>query len=490
MILNTLIHPGIANSLIFAIRKKSRDWHPRRLRFAVTGFTWLTLVALTVIAAFYFKHPLFYFWRDIETPLLLLAGAAGACFALRASMRATGRRDRLEAGARLAVCVALLSLSLGQEAWFRWQQFWVLQGGPPTERVGRHFVVGFREFAEVKSLAERGLIGGIYVTRRNLRGESAQSLRRRIDELQEARARAQLPPLFVMADQEGGEVAHLSPLIGAMPALAELLADDPRNLDARARAQGELEGRALASLGINLNLSPVVDLKPGGKEDWPDRHTKISRRAIAADPQVVAQVAAAYGAGLVAAGITPTVKHFPGLGRVRADTHLVEARLAGDLDSQAADWLPFREVTARTGAAMMLAHVRLTDVDPQAPASLSRAVVQGVLRESWNYQGILMTDDLNMGAVYAKGIGCSAAAALNAGVDLVLVTYDPDQYYRALYAAARALRKGGIDARREAESAKRLERFWNEPREYIKETISYRTSPPRPPGNAISLPVT
>jgi beta-N-acetylhexosaminidase len=110
---------------------------------------------------------------------------------------------------------------------------------------------------------------------------------------------------------------------------------------------------------------------------------------------------------------------------------------------------------------MMLAHVRLPDIDPQLPASLSRALVQGILRkkggDGWNYQGILITDDLNMGAVYNEGIGRAAAAALDAGVDLVLVSYDHDQYYPALYAAADAWRKGGIDIGREAESAKRLE---------------------------------
>ncbi|MDR1936351.1 MAG: hypothetical protein LBS49_12365, partial [Candidatus Accumulibacter sp.] len=223
------------------------------------------------------------------------------------------------------------------------------------------------------------------------------------------RRRAGLPPLFVMADQEGGEVSHLSPLVEPLPALAGLLADGAADLEARARAQGERQGRALAALGINMNLSPVVDLKPSGKEDWPDRRTLISRRAIAADPRIVAWVASAYGAGLAASGVLPTVKHFPGLGRVRGDTHFVKASLPSDPVARAADWLPFREVTARTGAAMMLAHVRLPDIDPDAPASLSRALVQDVLRkrggEGWNYQGILITDDLNMGAVYADGIG-------------------------------------------------------------------------------------
>ncbi|MDR2638065.1 MAG: hypothetical protein LBB55_06985, partial [Zoogloeaceae bacterium] len=381
-----------------------------------TFLAWCALLALTVLAARYFKHPLLYVWRGAETPLLLLAGICGACFAQRALRRAARWRGRLEAGMRFALCLLLLCLTAWQEGVFRWQQYQVLQGGGAMERMGRHFVVGFRDFDEVMPLAERGLIGGIYITRHNLRGESAQSLRQHIDELQTARARAGLPPLFVMADQEGGKVSHLSPLIAPMPALADLLAAGMENLEARARAQGERQGRDLAALGVNMNLSPVVDLKPSRKKDWPDAYTRIERRAIAADPWIVTRVASAYGAGLAASGVQPTVKHFPGLGRVRGDTHLVEASLPLDPVERAADWLPFREVTARTGAAMMLAHVRLPDIDPHAPASISRALVQGVLRkqggEGWNYQGLLITDDLNMGAVYAGGVGRAAASAL------------------------------------------------------------------------------
>ncbi|MDR0634776.1 MAG: hypothetical protein LBF91_07345 [Azoarcus sp.] len=438
----------------------------RRVRLAAWQraiLAWIVLAALIFVAARYFKHPAFHFWRGAEMPTLLLAAIGGACLAYRA-LRAASRRGRLEPALRLAACLLLLCLVAGQEGGFRWQRLQVLRGGVAMARMGRHFVVGFRDFDDLQTLAERGLIGGIYITRRNLRGESVQSLRRRIDALQATRARAGLPPLFVVADQEGGTVSHLSPLIEPMPSLATLVAEGEENLEMRARDYGERQGRALAALGINMNLSPVVDLAPGKKGDWADRHTLIERRAIAADPRIVTKVAAAYGAGLAANGILPTVKHFPGLGRVEGDTHLVEASLTLTPAERAADWLPFREVTARTGAAMMLSHVRLPDIDPHAPASLSRTLVQDVLRgkdgDGWNYQGILMTDDLNMGAVYAAGIGHAAAAALDAGVDLVLVSHDPDQYYRALHAAAAQWRNDGIDARRESESAKRLDRYW------------------------------
>jgi beta-N-acetylhexosaminidase len=434
------------------------------LAWLKTVLAWAALAALSFVAARYFKHPLLYAWRSVETPVLLLAGGGGAWLALRALRGAARGRSKREPGLRLAACLWMLCLVIGQEGCFRWQQYEVLQGGMAMERMGRHFVVGFRDFDELKPLAKRGLIGGIYIARRNIEGESVQTLRRRIDELQDARRRAGLPPLFVMADQEGGGVSHLSPLVESMPPLAALAAAGAQDLEARARDYGERQGRALAALGVNMNLSPVVDLKPDRKGNWADRHTRIERRAIASDPRIVTRVASAYGAGLAASGVQPTVKHFPGLGRVQGDTHLAQASLSSDPAARAADWLPFREVTANTGAAMMLAHVRLPDIDPRAPASLSRALVQDILRRKegngWNYQGILITDDLNMGAVYGEGIGRSAVAALDAGVDLILISYDPDQYYPALHAAASAWRGGGIDVEREVESAKRLDEYW------------------------------
>ncbi|MDR1063279.1 MAG: hypothetical protein LBL48_04995, partial [Azoarcus sp.] len=162
----------------------------RPVAWTKTTLAWIALAALTFIAARYFKHPLFHFWRGLELPVLLLAGGGGAWFALRAlrgAKSAGSRQGKAEAGLRLAVCLSLLILVAGQEGCFRWQRFQVLQGGVAVERMGRHFVVGFRNFDEVTPLAERGLIGGIYITKRNLRGESVQSLRQRIDGLQEAR---------------------------------------------------------------------------------------------------------------------------------------------------------------------------------------------------------------------------------------------------------------------------------------------------------------
>jgi beta-N-acetylhexosaminidase len=421
---------------------------------------------MTVMAWGYFKHPIFLSWRSFETPTMLIVACVGGWCARHAIKLALSSPRRLESRFRLVLSVLLAALVIGQEGWFRWQQCQVLWGGAALSRIGQHFIVGFQDFDDVKPLAEHGLIGGIYITQRNLKGETAASLKKRIDELQALRTQAKLPPLFVVADQEGGKVSHLSPLIERMPPLSSLLIDGTENLESRARAYGEQQGRSLANIGINMNLAPVVDLKVESEEKWTDARSLIKQRAIDSDPWVVSRVAIAYGKGLTTSGIQPTVKHFPGLGRVKADTHLVKASLITDPVEQAADWLPFREVTAHTGAAMMLSHVRLPDIDPDRPVSLSRVVVQDVLRKKdgngWNYQGLLITDDLNMGAVYGDGIGRAAIAALDAGVDMILVSYDPEQYYRAIYATWKAWKRGNVDARRETESTNRLIQYWKQ----------------------------
>lgn len=420
----------------------------------------LGLVALTV-TAWHLKHPLLYRLRPVETPLLLglsigLAYAAGRRLGRRAHWR-----QGIVPGLALAGALLTLSLTLANEVLFQWQKYQVLAGGPVLRRLGSHFVVGFRDFADLRPLAERGLIGGIYVSRANLRGRTRAEIQQEIAELQALRRGAGLPPLFVAADQEGGSVAHLSPLVEAQPPLASLVGRDaPAAQGERARQYGRRQGRALAELGINLNLSPVVDLKPVGGRTWKDRHTLLDRRAIAADPAPVTAIASGYSRGLAESGVQPTVKHFPGLARVRGDTHLVRARLDGPPAALARDWQPFRTVTAESGAAMMLAHVVLPAVDARYPVSTSRAVAHDLLRRQWGYAGLLITDDLNMGAVYADGIGPAATRALDAGVDLILVSYDPDQYYRALYAAARGWRQGAINALRETESAQRLAEHW------------------------------
>jgi beta-N-acetylhexosaminidase len=354
-------------------------------------------------------------------------------------------------------CLPPLSM-LGSDAVFEWRKQRVLLADAPQVRsLGRHFMVGYTSFPEVAALAEKGLISGVYITKHNIRGSSAAGLKQEIATLQEKRRAAGLPPLIVAADQEGGIVSHLAPPLTKLPALSTLAGLAPEVRAEKAEAFGRTHGQELAALGVNLNLAPVLDLRPELKRNRLDFNTLIGQRAISDDPAVVADIAQAYVSGLEASGISAAVKHFPGLGRVRADTHHFNADLdtpTGELE--ASDWIPFRRVLAGSRAQLMIGHVTLTSVDPDRPASHSKRVVDGLIRKKWNYQGIVMTDDLVMGAIYQRNVCTAVVEALNAGVDLLLVAFDGKQFYRIFSCAMAASVDGRLDATMLIDSGKRL----------------------------------
>jgi len=435
-----------------ALVQRVRNTAPSILGWGVSG--------LLIFWAMHLRHPLMYFLRPVETPFLLMVGLIGSIMAFRAWHRTVWFSTRMRHAATLILMLAILCLTVSAEWRYQVQRREVLAARWDMRAIGRHFVIGFRDWGALPELAQKGLIGGIYLTARNVEGLDVQTVSRRVAHLQALRAKAGLPPLLVAADQEGGKIAHLSPLLPRTPPLSSIAHLSPRQAADAAYAYGLRQGRSLHGVGVNLNLSPVVDLKPAKPIAFGDTHTRISQRAIAGDTEVVANIARAYSAGLEAAGVQPTLKHFPGLGRVRQDTHHRAAWLNLPREDLTQDWLPFREVSRDTGAAIMLGHVVLGQIDPQHAVSHSERVVQRVIRQEWGYRGLLITDDLNMGAVYGKGIGTVAAEALNAGVDLILISYDPDQYFPALHTAAKRLFSGSMDKQRLVQSDKRLiERF-------------------------------
>lgn len=349
-------------------------------------------------------------------------------------------------------------LMLGAHAVFEWRKQSVLQIHVTQARsLGRHFVVGYSSFPEVAVLAEKGLISGVYITKHNVAASSPARLKEEIVALQEKRRAAGLPPLIVAADQEGGIVSHLSPPLTKLPALSTLESLAPELRAEKAAAFGRTHGGEMAALGVNLNLAPVLDLRPEPKRNRLDFNTLIGQRAISDDPLFVADIARAYVNGLEASGVGAAVKHFPGLGRVRTDTHHFSANLDTPMDElEASDWIPFKQVLAGSKAQLMIGHVALTSVDPDRPASHSKRVVDGIVRKKWNFQGVVMTDDLVMGAIYQRNVCTAVAEALNAGVDLLLVAFDGTQFYRIFACAVAASAEGRLDAAMLRDSEARL----------------------------------
>lgn len=385
---------------------------------------------------------------------LLLAGLVGLGVV---TARGTWRHGIAGKLLVLMWCLPAIALALATTT-FQLRRQNVLQAdGPRVQDLGRRFIVGYSSWDEIAPLAAKGLIAGVYITHRNIKGRTVEALRSDIANLQAMRRAADLPPLIVAADQEGGIVSHLSPQLTSLPALSTLTALPTDERSRKAEDFGRIHGRELASLGITLNFAPVVDLLRHRSRNPLDFHSLIRWRAISSDPAIATDIAVAYLRGLEAFGVAGTVKHFPGLGRIQTDTHHFRASLDTPLaELEATDWIPFRQTLTQSNAWLMVGHVAVAEIDPGRAASHSRAVVTDLIRGKWGHDGLIVTDDLAMGPIHQYGVCAATVDALNAGVDLLLIAYDGQQFYRVFDCALTASASGRIDETAMAKSIARL----------------------------------
>ncbi len=352
-------------------------------------------------------------------------------------------------------------LSIKNEAVFCYKKYKVIHAPPhQISQYGKHFIVGYDSFDEVKDLVLSGSIGGVYVAGKNATGKNRSQIRKEIKAIQDIRKEQGLPPLFIATDQEGGVVSRLSPPLTRFPSMSSILEYNQTNYQQVAH-YAALQAIELSDMGINLNFSPVVDLKIPQPNHHLNQRTMLYSRAISSDHRIVTIAALTYCRELREFGIFPTLKHFPGLGRVREDTHLLPGILNRDETFlKENDWQPFIQVTRQTDAFMMIGHVRLDRIDHINLASYSTAVIQGIIRGKMKFDGIIITDDLNMGAISRNGeeIGKIAVKALNAGADLLLFSYNGNQYYPAMYEVIKAANKNRLNTLRIHQSSVRLEK--------------------------------
>ncbi len=328
-------------------------------------------------------------------------------------------------------------------------------------RIGAHIIVGYDVASQLTPFLKRGAIGGIFVTKRNSRRRSTAKLAAEISKFRELAAGRTQRPLWISTDQEGGVVSRLTPPLPRQRALKHVVLGAGTEIEREkaVRAFALKQARALSDVGVNINFAPVVDLGPV-RALKRDRYTRLGERAISRDPGIVTFAAATYCEALAMHDVLCTLKHFPGLSRVRVDTHLVSAKLkvARD-DMEGQDWVPFREVLEAAPAALMIGHPHIEAIDADNPASTSAKVIGGIVRSEWKFNGLVITDDLDMGAIRKRpgGIGKAALDALNAGADLVLFTFDPSRIVPVYYALLKAFDDGRLDKAKLDASARRLD---------------------------------
>jgi beta-N-acetylhexosaminidase len=249
--------------------------------------------------------------------------------------------------------------------------------------------------------------------------ESPAQLRDLTLSLWQAAAEGGLPPPLIGIDQEGGQLIAISPGATELPGNMALGATrDP----ALARQAGRILGRELLAMGINLNFAPAMDVNINPE------NPVIGVRSFGDNPALVAEMGVAVIQGMQAEGVIATAKHFPGHGDTQLDSHDTAPVISHSLDRvEAVELAPFRAAIEAGVGAVMSAHIRFDALDDKQPATLSRAILTGLLREQMGFNGLIITDAMDMQAVARLGSLESISAAIHAGADLVLLGHLSDQ---------------------------------------------------------------
>jgi beta-N-acetylhexosaminidase len=267
-----------------------------------------------------------------------------------------------------------------------------------------------------------GKIGGLllFAFRGNIR--SRDQVRAMLHEAQDAAARGGLPAVPVAVDQEGGSVVRVGYRAVFPSAMAIGATGDPRNAGRAARAVAE----GLLADGITVNHAPVCDV------NVEPRNPVIGTRSFGDEPERVAQFAAAWVRGSEGAGVASTPKHFPGHGDTSVDSHFARPEVTADRATlERRELVPFKSAFAAGATTVMSAHIRYTALDTLAPATISRPILTDLLRRDLHFDGLSMTDSLDMSGIADISIEDIMVRGVEAGADAMMVTTGPDQQLAA-----------------------------------------------------------
>jgi beta-N-acetylhexosaminidase len=295
------------------------------------------------------------------------------------------------------------------------------------------FTVGFSGKAvtdDLRELLARG-VGGVIFFARNV-GTPEEVL-----ELSRDLKRVAGRPLLLAVDQEGGQVARLRRGFTELPPMRAVGATGSASL---ARELGGMIGRELRAVGFDMNYAPVLDI------DTNPANPVIAARSFGRAPELVTELGLALAAGLQEAGVAACGKHFPGHGDTSQDSHLELPKLPHSLERlDRVELVPFKAAAKAGIAAFMSAHVIFEAVDSQHPATMSRAVLTGILREKLGYDGLIVTDDVEMKAIADNyGVEEAVRLGLGAGVDHFLCCHTAGLAHRAIDAIVRAVESGKL----------------------------------------------
>ena len=315
-----------------------------------------------------------------------------------------------------------------------------------ADKVGQLLMIGIHGTTlndDAKFMLNEYRVGGIILFDRNM--ESKDQVKTLIADINKAGKSAGLTPLFLGIDQEGGAVARMEDQLIKVPP-AEELGNVPIE---QAASLAKQSGAELKDLGFNINFAPVADLG------------LTYGRSYSTNPDEVVRYAGAVGKAYDEAGLWYSYKHFPGIGKtdvdLHADTSIVPVSKETLLSEDTKVFVDLIKQSKPNTYAIMVSHAMYPQIDPDHPASLSKAIITDWLRKDMGYNGVVVTDDMDMGAL-AKHytFGDMAVQSILAGSDILLVCHEYEHMQEAYNGLMKAVKDGRISKERLDESVKRI----------------------------------
>lgn len=324
------------------------------------------------------------------------------------------------------------------------------------EKVGQLLVCGFKANTaaetseEIIDLIKNDHVGGIILFGRNI-GTPEEILQVTTTLQKAAKESGHDKPLLICIDQENGIVRRLGEGTTVFPGAMLLGAtQNPEYAD----KVGEAVGKELKALGINWNLAPVVDVNNN------PNNPVIGVRAYGEDPRLVSKFGKAAMKGMQKAGVMTALKHFPGHGDTNVDSHLALPTITHDMERlEQVELVPFKDCILEGADTVMTAHVYFPTLEKQegVPATMSHAVITGLLREKLGFDGVVTTDCMEMKAIAdTVGTAKGAVEAIKAGVDVVMISHLPSLQKEAIDAIVSAVETGEISEDRINNSFRRV----------------------------------
>ncbi|MFC4410456.1 beta-N-acetylhexosaminidase [Chungangia koreensis] len=317
------------------------------------------------------------------------------------------------------------------------------------EKIGQLIMVGVEgeSFSpEMEDLIQKEKVGGIILLPKNI--SSAEQTLKLLNDLKKANEVNDIP-LFLSVDEEGGTISRLPDEFDSLPTTREIGSMDSPEFSFEV---GQFLAHQVKAFGYNMNMAPVLDV------DSNPENPVIGDRSFGSDPDIVASLGVATMKGMQEENVIPVVKHFPGHGDTSDDSHSSLPILDADLERlNSLELIPFKRAIEEGADAVMTAHILFPKIDSSNPATLSGKVINGILRESLGFEGVIITDDLTMGAIRnSYSAGQAAVRAFLAGHDILLICHEYDNYYMAIQAMKEAVTSGKITEEQVDQSVQRI----------------------------------